>query len=89
MNQLKLIFIAASLTILTLFYFGSIYIAFNKGYNKHVQEIERQAIEVVVGSHSDILEAAKEAKDVENNIKTDTDECNYIWNFDLSKCLSK
>ena len=89
MIKAKIIAVCAILAVLAMFYGGSLYVAYNKGYQKHVVETERQAVEVVVGSHTDILVAAKEVKNAEEKIKTDTDECNYIWNFDLRKCLSK
>lgn len=89
MIKVKIIAVCVVLAMLAIFYGGSLYVAYNKGYNKHVEEVQREAVEVVVGSHTDILVAAKEAKNAEEKIKTDTDECNYIWNFDLRKCLSK
>lgn len=86
--QTKIIVMCSFLAFLLVFYLGSIYVAYNKGYNKHVLEVGKQATEVVMGSHTDILVAAQEVKNNEKNIKTD-DECSIIWDFDLHKCLLK
>lgn len=88
MINIKIIAVCAFLALLAAFYGGSLYVAYNKGYQKHVSETERQAVEVVVGSHSDILVAAQEVKNEEQNIKND-DGCDAIWNFDLRECLHK
>ena len=39
-----------------------------------------------MGSHTDILVAAKEVKDNEKNIKMD-EVCSSVWTFDLRECL--
>lgn len=86
MIKAKIILLCSFLAFFGIFYLWSIYIAFNKGYNKHVQEVQRQTIEVVVGSHTDILTAAKEVKESEQNLKMD-ETCSSIWDFDLRQCL--
>ena len=86
--RLKLMAFGLFLIFLLLFYLWSIYIAYNRGYNKKASEVEHQVVQVVVGSHSDILEAAKEVQEDEKNIKY-TPDCNLIWNFDLHQCLLK
>lgn len=86
--KIKIIAVCAFLTLLALFYGGSLYVAYNKGYNKHALETIKEAAEIVVGSHSDILVAAQEVKENEKNIKTD-ENCADVWNFDLRKCLSE
>ena len=88
MIKIKIIAVCAFLALVAAFYIGSIHVAYNKGYNQHALEVERQAVEVVVGSHSDILTAAKEVKDDEKNIKDDED-CGTVWTYDLRKCLLK
>lgn len=84
--RIKFILFGSFFIFTLLFYLWSIYVAYNKGYNKKASEVEHQAIEVVVGSHTDILEAAKEAKNEEKNIKH-TIDCDVIWKFDLRQCL--
>lgn len=88
MTKIKIIAVCAFLALVSAFYIGSIHIAYNKGYNQHALEVGSQAVEVVVGSHTDILTAAKEVKDDEKNIKDDG-ECSSIWDYDLRKCLLK
>ena len=46
----KLIALLAIAGTLITIYIGSLYVAFNKGYNKHVEEVARQAAEVVIVS---------------------------------------
>ena len=86
--QTKIIVLCSFLAFLLVFYLGSLYVAYNKGYNKHVLEVGKQATEVVMGSHTDILVAAKEVQNDEKNIKTDND-CGAIWSFNLRECLQK
>lgn len=86
--QTKIIVLCSFLAFLLVFYLGSLYVAYNKGYNKHVLEVGKQATEVVMGSHTDILVAAKEVQNEEKNIKTDND-CGTIWDFNLRECLQK
>ena len=86
--QTKLIVLCSFLVFLIIFYLGSIYVAFNKGYNKHVMEVAKEATEVVLGSHNDILVAAQNVKEKEKDIKND-EVCSTIWNFDLRECLHK
>ena len=86
--QTRLIIIGSILISLIIFYIWSLNVSFNKGYNKHVEEVARQAAEVVMGSHSDILVAAQNVKDKEKDIKED-EVCSAIWNFDLRQCLHK
>ena len=86
--NIKLIAISSILAILTVFYLGSIYVAYNKGYDKKAMEIAKEATEIVVGSHTDILVAAQNVKEKEKDIKND-ETCNAIWNFDLRECLHK
>ena len=86
--RLRLIVLGLLLLFFGLFYIGSIYVAYNKGYNKHALETIKEAAEIVVGSHSDILIAAQEVKENEKNIKTDG-SCADVWSFDLRKCLSE
>lgn len=88
MIQTKIIAILAIAGTLITIYIGSLYVAFNKGYNKHVEEVARQAAEVVMGSHSDILVAAQNVQEKEKDIKND-ETCSAIWNFDLRECLHK
>ena len=68
MTKIKLIVLGSFLAFLGLFYLGSIYVAYNKGYNKHVLETLKKASEVVLGSHNDILVAAQKVKDKEKDI---------------------
>lgn len=86
--NLKLIVLGSFLAFLGLFYAGSIYYAYNKGYDKKALEVEREAVQVVVGSHTDILVAAQNVKEKEKEIKED-EVCSAIWNFDLRECLHK
>jgi len=86
MTRIKLIVLGSFLAFLGLFYLGSIYVAYNKGYNKHALEALKEASEVIMGSHTDILVAAKEVKENEKNIKLD-ETCSTVWNFDLRECL--
>ena len=86
--RIKIVVIGSILAVLSAFYLGSIYVAYNKGYNKHALEVAKEASEVIMGSHTDILVAAQEVKNSEKNIKID-DECSIIWDFDLHKCLLK
>lgn len=88
MMKIKIIAALSVLAFIALFYIGSIYVAYNKGYNKHALETIKEAAEIVVGSHSDILVAAQEVKENEKNIKTD-EGCRAVWNFDLRECLSE
>ena len=62
--------------------------AFDKGYQKHKAEVERQITQIIVSARDDLINAVDEVKENEKNIK-DTDECNNIFNFDLTVCLSK
>lgn len=62
--------------------------AFNKGYDKHKAEVERQTAQIIASSREDLINAVQEVKESEKNIK-DTVECNDIFNFDLTVCLSK
>ena len=86
--QTKIIVVCSFLAFLLIFYLGSIYVAFNKGYNKHAMEVAKEATEVVLGSHNDILVAAQNVKEKEKDIKQD-EVCSAIWNFDLRECLHK
>jgi len=86
--NLKLIVLGSFLVFLGLFYAGSVYYAYNKGYDKKALEVEREAVQVVVGSHTDILVAAQNVKEKEKDIKND-EVCSAIWNFDLRECLRK
>lgn len=86
MIKMKIVAVCVILALVAAFYIGSIHVAYNKGYNQHALEVVKEASEVVLGSHTDILVAAQEVKKDEQNIKTD-DECGVIWNFDLRKCL--
>lgn len=88
MIKIKIIAVCAFLALLALFYGGSIYVAYNKGYNKHALETLKEASEVIMGSHTDILVAAEEVKENEKNIKLD-ETCSAVWNFDLRECLHK
>ena len=88
MIQTKLIALLAIAGTLITIYIGSIYAAYNKGYNKHVEEVARQATEVVMGSHTDILVAAQNVQEKEKEIKED-EVCSSIWTFDLRDCLRK
>lgn len=62
--------------------------AFDKGYEKHKSETERQMAQVIANSREDLINAVQAVKDDEKNIK-DSVECNDILNFDLTLCLSK
>lgn len=62
--------------------------AFDKGYQKHKLEVERQATEIIVDSRQDIITAAKEVENAEKNIKHTVD-CNAVWDFNIGNCLSK
>lgn len=62
--------------------------AFEKGYEKHKAEVERQTAQIIADSRDDLINAVQEVKDSEKNIK-DTAECSNILNFDLTLCLSK
>lgn len=86
MTKIKLIVLGSVLAFLGLFYLGSIYVAYNKGYNKHALEMLKKASEVVLGSHTDILVASEKVKEKERDIIND-EVCSAIWNFDLRKCL--
>ena len=86
MTKIKIIVLASFLAILGLFYLGSIYVAYNKGYNKHAMETLKRASEVVIGSHTDILVAAQKVKEKEKDIIND-EVCSSVWDFDLRKCL--
>ena len=88
MTRIKLIVLGSFLAFLGLFYLGSIYVAYNKGYNKHALETIKEASEVIMGSHTDILVAAKEVKDNEKNIKMD-EVCSAVWTFDLRQCVQE
>lgn len=86
--QIKAVILGSIVAVLTVFYLGSIYVAYNKGYDKKALEVEREAVQVVVGSHTDILVAAQNVKEKEKDIKND-EVCSTIWNFDLRECLHK
>jgi len=86
MIKTKIIAVCAVLALVVAFYIGSIHVAYNKGYNKHALEVAKEASEVIMGSHTDILVAAKEVKDGEKNIKMD-EVCSAVWDFDLRQCL--
>ena len=62
--------------------------AYDKGYQKHKLEVERQATEIIVDGRNDIITAAKEAQNAESNIKNTVD-CNAVWDFNIGNCLSK
>ncbi len=85
-TKIRLIVLGLLLLFFGLFYIGSIYVAYNKGYNKHALETIKEAAEVVMGSHTDLLNAAKEVKENEKNIKMD-ETCSAVWSFDLRECL--
>lgn len=86
--NLKFVVLCSFLLFLAVFYSGSVYYAYNKGYDKKALEVEREAVQVVVGSHTDILVAAQNVKEKEKEIKED-EVCSAIWNFDLRECLHK
>ena len=86
--KIKLMIAGAILAFLTIFYLGSLYVAYNKGYNKHALEVSKEATEIIMGSHTDILVAAKEVKDNEKNIKMD-EVCSAVWTFDLRQCVQE
>ena len=68
---------------------GMLYLfAYDKGYQKHKGEVERQTAQVIIDSRDDLINAVQVVKEDEKNIQ-DTDECNNIFNFDLTVCLSK
>lgn len=70
-------------------FLGALYLfAYDKGYQKHKMETESQATQVIVSSREDLINAVEEVRESEKNIK-DTVECNDIFNFDLTVCLSK
>ena len=88
MTKLKIIVLGSFLAFLGVFYLGSIYYAYNKGYDKKAMEVAKEATEIIVGSHTDILVAAQNVKEKEKDIKND-EVCSAIWNFDLRECLFK
>ena len=84
--KVKIIVICLFLAFLGIFYFWSIKNAYNKGYNQHALEVAKEASEVVLGSHNDILVASEIVKKKLKELKND-EVCNIIWDFDLRKCL--
>lgn len=80
----KIIAIGCVISFLSVLYM----FAFEKGYQKHKAEVERQTTQIIVSARDDLINAVDEVKENEKNIK-DTDECNNIFNFDLTVCLSK
>lgn len=88
MTRIKIIALCSFLFVLVAFYLWSINNAYNKGYNQHVMEVAKEATEIIVGSHNDILVAAQKVKEKEKDIKND-EVCSAVWNFDLRGCLHK
>lgn len=86
MTKIKLIVLGSFLAFIGLFYLWSIYVAYNKGYNKHALETLKKASEIIIGSHNDILVASEKVKEKEKGVIND-EVCSAIWNFDLRKCL--
>jgi hypothetical protein len=84
--KIKLIVLCLIMAFLGIFYYWSIKNAYNKGYRQHALEVAESVSEVVVGSYSDILNAAQAVKEKEKEIKYD-EVCSVIWDFDLRKCL--
>lgn len=83
-SYVKLFFLGCLITFMAFLYL----FAFEKGYEKHKREIEKESSEIIMGSHTDILVAAKEVQNDEKNVKTDND-CGAIWSFNLRECLQK
>lgn len=88
MIKIKIIAICSILIFLVAFYLWSVKNAYNKGYNQKAVEMAEIATEVVMGSHTDILNAAQNVKEKEKDIKND-EVCSAIWNFNLLDCLHK
>ena len=86
MTRIKIIVLCSFLSVLVAFYLWSINNAYNKGYNQHALEVAQAATEIIVGSNTDILNAAQTVKDKEKDIKKD-EVCSAIWNFNIAECL--
>ena len=71
MTKLKIIVLGSFLAFLGVFYLGSIYYAYNKGYDKKAMEVAKEATEIIVGSHTDILVAAQNVKEKEKDINVE------------------
>ena len=86
MTRIKIIVLCSFLSVLVAFYLWSINNAYNKGYNQHALEVAQAATEIIVGSNTDILNAAQTVIEKEKDIKKD-EVCSAIWNFNIAECL--
>lgn len=88
----KFSLVCAITAVLAGVYLGSLWVAYDKGYEKHRLEVLAESAKTVINSQKDIITAGDKVKKAEEKIektKKKNDDCAIIMSTDISGCVPK